>query len=76
MRRTYTILALLLATVDLLPLLGTGIILIPWAVICLLLGQVRLGISLIALYAVTTLVRLLTLAGKKLRKAEIFSHFH
>ena len=51
------ILALLLATVDLLPLLGTGIILIPWAVICLLLGQVRLGISLIALYAVTTLVR-------------------
>ena len=51
------ILALLLATVDLLPLLGTGIILIPWAGICLLLGQVRLGIGLLALYAVTTLVR-------------------
>ena len=51
------ILALLLATVDLLPLLGTGIVLIPWAGICLLLGQVRLGIGLLALYAVTTLVR-------------------
>ena len=51
------ILALLLATVDLLPLLGTGIILIPWAVICLLLGQVKLGIGLLALYTVSTLTR-------------------
>ena len=51
------ILALLLAAVDLLPLLGTGIILVPWALICLLLGQVKLGIGLLALYAVSTLVR-------------------
>ena len=51
------ILALLLAAVDLLPLLGTGIILIPWALLCLLLGQVRLGIGLLVLYAVATLVR-------------------
>ena len=51
------ILALLLATVDLLPLLGTGIVLIPWALLCLLLGQVKLGIGLLVLYAVTTLVR-------------------
>ena len=51
------ILALLLATVDLLPLLGTGIILIPWAVICLRLGQVKLGIGLLALYTVSTLTR-------------------
>ena len=51
------ILALLLAAVDLLPLLGTGIILIPWALICLLLGEIRLGIGLLVLYAVTTLTR-------------------
>lgn len=51
------ILALLLATVDLLPLLGTGIILIPWALITLLLGEVKLGIGLLVLYAVTTTVR-------------------
>ena len=51
------IIALLLAVVDLLPLLGTGVILIPWALICLLLGQVKLGIGLLALYGVTTLVR-------------------
>ena len=51
------ILALLLAVVDLLPLLGTGIILIPWALVCLLLGQVKLGIGLLVLYAAASLVR-------------------
>ena len=51
------IIALLLAVVDLLPLLGTGVILIPWALICLLLGQVKLGIGLLILYGVTTLIR-------------------
>ncbi|MBO5512505.1 MAG: sporulation integral membrane protein YtvI [Clostridia bacterium] len=51
------ILALLLAVVDLLPLLGTGVILIPWGIICLLLGQVKLGIGLLVLYGAATLVR-------------------
>ena len=51
------LLAILLAVVDLLPLLGTGIILIPWAALCLLLGQVKLGIGLLILYGVSTLVR-------------------
>jgi sporulation integral membrane protein YtvI len=51
------LLAILLAVVDLLPLLGTGIILIPWAALCLLLGQVKLGIGLLILYGVSTLIR-------------------
>jgi sporulation integral membrane protein YtvI len=51
------LLAVLLAVVDLLPLLGTGIILVPWAVLCLLLGQVKLGIGLLILYGVSTLIR-------------------
>ena len=51
------ILALLLAAVDLLPLLGTGIILIPWAVIALLMGQIKLGIGLLALYGIASVVR-------------------
>ena len=49
--------SLLLAAVDLLPLLGTGIVLIPWGLISLLLGKVRLGIGLLLLYAVTAVVR-------------------
>lgn len=51
------LLALLIAAVDFLPLLGTGIILIPWSVICLLLGEVKLGIGLIVLYGVSTVIR-------------------
>jgi sporulation integral membrane protein YtvI len=51
------LLALLIAAVDFLPLLGTGVILIPWGIISLLLGQVKLGIGLLILYGVTTLIR-------------------
>ena len=51
------ILALLIAVVDFLPLLGTGVVLIPWAAVSLLLGEVRLGIGLLILYAVTSVIR-------------------
>ena len=51
------ILALLLAAVDLLPLLGTGLVLIPWAVVSLLLGQIKLGIGLLILYGITSVTR-------------------
>ncbi len=51
------ILALLIALVDFLPLLGTGIILIPWAAVSLLLGEVKLGIGLLVLYAASTVIR-------------------
>ena len=51
------ILAFLIALVDFLPLLGTGIILLPWATVCLLLGKLRLGIGLLILYAVSSVVR-------------------
>ena len=51
------LLALLLAAVDLLPLLGTGIILVPWAAVCLLLGQVKLGIGLLVLFGAGTVTR-------------------
>ena len=51
------LLALLIAAVDFLPLLGTGIILIPWAAVCFLLGQVKLGVGLLVLYGVSSVVR-------------------
>ena len=51
------ILAILVAIVDFLPLLGTGLVLIPWAVVSLLLGEVKLGIGLLVLYAATSVVR-------------------
>lgn len=45
------------AIVDILPVLGTGTILIPWAVYSLFTGNVGLGIGLIVLYALITVIR-------------------
>ena len=45
------------ALVDILPVLGTGTILIPWGVVNLLLGNFPLGIGLLVLYAIITVVR-------------------
>ena len=45
------------AVVDILPVLGTGTILIPWGVVNLVLGNFPLGIGLLVLYAIITVVR-------------------
>lgn len=45
------------AIVDILPVLGTGTVLVPWAVINLFSGNVGLGIGLLVLYALITVVR-------------------
>ena len=49
--------AALIALVDILPVLGTGTVVIPWAAVCLLTGNTRLFIGLLVLYGVITLVR-------------------
>ena len=51
------VIALITAIVDLLPILGVGTVLVPWAGIALVLGDVRLAISLLVLLAVETIVR-------------------
>ena len=50
-------LALLIAFVDLLPVLGTGIVLIPWGITELLWYNKTIGIILLAIYIVIILVR-------------------
>ena len=47
----------LIAMLDILPILGTGAIMIPWAVISLVLGNVALGLKLLLIYAIVTVVR-------------------
>ncbi|WP_245308326.1 sporulation integral membrane protein YtvI [Halalkalibacter urbisdiaboli] len=49
--------ALVLGVVDLLPYLGTGIILIPWAVYSLVMGDLFLGVGLLILYGLTIILR-------------------
>lgn len=49
--------ALAIAALDALPVIGAGIILIPWAVVSLLGGETFMGIGLLVLYATVTVVR-------------------
>lgn len=51
------IIALLVAFVDLLPIFGTGTVLVPWAVADLIVGNTYTGIGLIILYILITLIR-------------------
>ncbi|MBQ4265845.1 MAG: sporulation integral membrane protein YtvI [Clostridia bacterium] len=50
-------LALLVAVIDIMPILGTGLVLIPWAIIAAVLGYYRMGIGIAALYIVMLVVR-------------------
>lgn len=52
-----TAVAALVAFVDMLPVLGTAAVLLPWGVIALLLGEYFLGFGLLALLAVMSLIR-------------------
>ena len=49
--------AALIAVLDILPILGTGGIMIPWAIISLVLGYTKLGIQLFVVYGIVTVVR-------------------
>ena len=49
--------AALIALVDILPVLGAGIALIPWSLVCFLSGDGALGAGLLVLWGVISLVR-------------------
>lgn len=51
------LIALGIAFIDILPVLGAGVILIPWAICALLLRNMRVGLGLLVLYGVITIVR-------------------
>ncbi len=51
------VLALVISLVDVLPVLGTGTVLIPWSVIAIISGNYGLGIGILITYAVITVVR-------------------
>ncbi|MBO5914488.1 MAG: sporulation integral membrane protein YtvI [Clostridia bacterium] len=51
------VLALLISLVDVLPVLGTGTVLIPWGIIALISGNIATGIGILVAYAAITVVR-------------------
>ena len=50
-------LAAMVAVLDILPVLGTGTVLIPWGIISLLMGNVPLGGGVLAMYLTITVIR-------------------
>ncbi len=51
------IIALGIALFDILPVFGTGGVMIPWGIVTLILGDIKMGILLLAVYLVVTVVR-------------------
>lgn len=51
------IIALVTCVVDIVPVLGTGTVVIPWAIYNFFTGNIGMGIGLIILYAVITVIR-------------------
>lgn len=51
------LIALLIAVFDILPVLGTGGIMIPWTIITALQGNFRMAICLLVVYLVVTVIR-------------------
>lgn len=49
--------ALLIVVVDILPILGTGSVLIPWAIYQMAFGETYVGVGLLVLFLVITVVR-------------------
>ncbi|MBR2521360.1 MAG: AI-2E family transporter [Oscillospiraceae bacterium] len=59
-RQQYALLlALVLSIVDFIPFFGPGVVLIPWTAICFMSDRLGKGISLLIIYIVVTLARLL-----------------
>ena len=50
-------LALLVAVIDIMPILGTGTVLIPWAIVAAVLGKFRMAVGVALLYIVMLIVR-------------------
>lgn len=53
----YVLFGLLVAIIDVMPILGTGAVLLPWSIISFIIGNTRVGIGMLILYIVITAVR-------------------
>ncbi|MDD4690367.1 MAG: sporulation integral membrane protein YtvI [Eubacteriales bacterium] len=52
--------ALLVAIVDFFPLLGTGIVLIPWGILCIITGSIYKGLGILCVWGCVMIIRQLT----------------
>lgn len=47
----------LIAIIDIMPILGTGAVLLPWSMIAFIMGNTKIGIGILVLYIIITAVR-------------------
>lgn len=52
-----SVLALIIAFLDILPVVGTGAVLIPWGLISVIMGNIWTGLGLLILYVVILIIR-------------------
>jgi len=55
--KNFALIALIIAILDIFPILGTGAVLIPWAIICFIQGSVGRGVGLLIVYVIITVAR-------------------
>lgn len=55
--KSWFLIALIIAVIDVLPVLGVGVVLLPWGIINIILGNSFLGIGLMLLYLLVTIIR-------------------
>jgi sporulation integral membrane protein YtvI len=51
------LIGLLVAIIDIMPILGTGAVLLPWSLIAFITGDIKVGIGMFVLYIIITAVR-------------------
>ena len=51
------IIAFIVSLLDLLPVLGVGIVLVPWSIFCFAVGEATVGIGLLVLFVLYTVIR-------------------
>lgn len=49
--------ALIIAVIDIIPVLGTGTVLVPWAIYSFITGKVSMGIGLLIIYVIILVIR-------------------
>lgn len=47
----------LVAIIDIMPILGTGAVILPWSIVAFIMGNTKIGIGMLVLYIVITVVR-------------------
>lgn len=70
------LIALIIALVDVLPVLGAGSVLVPWSIINLITGNTKLGLSTVLLYVIILFVRQLIepkIVGKQIGVHPLFT---